>query len=181
MQLEQSIESRRSVLDKVLGRSTERYYRFAFVRNPWDRMASFYHYLVEKRPIKEIDSTVSFKDFLIKSQQNICWIDKLHSMKQQVDYFTLEDGQMKLDFLGNFEFLQEDIKVVEKQLQIMLDLPFLNASSNIEKDYRDEYDDEMIDIVSSRFADDIAFFGYLFEERHPTKRCSGCFDYRRRT
>jgi sulfotransferase famil protein len=181
MRFEQSIESRRSVFDRVLGRSPEGYFRFAFVRNPWDRMASFYHYLIEKRPVKAIDSTVSFKDFLVKSQQNISWIDNLHSMRQQADYFTFEDGRMELDFLGHFEFLQEDIEAIEKQLQITIDPPFLNKSSNIERDYRDEYDDEMIEIVAARFSNDIALFGYLFDQRSPTKRCSGSLEYSRRT
>jgi Sulfotransferase family len=179
-QFEQSIESRMSVFDRVLGRSPEGYYRFAFVRNPWDRMASFYHYLVEKRPVKAIESTVSFKDFLIKSQQKVSWIENLHSMKQQVDYFTLEEGRMKLDFLGHYEFLQEDIKVLEEQLHIIIDMPFLNTSSNTKRDYKDEYDDEMIKIVAARFSDDIALFDYQFDERHPNKRCSGSWEHCRK-
>lgn len=178
-EFDQSIESRRSVIDRVLRRSPEGYYRFGFVRNPWDRMASLYRYLAENRKLKHMVTIESFKDFLKQSQEGVEWIEKLHSMKQQVDYMTGPNGQMKLDFLGHLEYLSEDIAALEAELGIRIDLPALNTSSNTKRDYKDVYDDEMVEIVASRFVDDLQHFGYSFEKREPGKRCSGRFDTQR--
>lgn len=172
---EQAIQSRRSLIDKLLGRSPDGYCRFGFVRNPWDRMASLYLYLVERRQLKNMETVTSFKDFLRQSEEDVAWIDNLHSMKQQVDYFTRADGVMQADFLGHFEHLLEDIKELEIRLKIKIDMPSLNTSSNTKRDYKDAYDDEMIEIVARRFADDVSRFGYTFDHKEPGDRCSDSY------
>ena len=61
------------------------YFKFAFVRNPFDRFVSLYHF----RP-----KGLSFSD----------WLDNITlTYVQQVDY-----GLDKLDFVGRYENLQDD-------------------------------------------------------------------------
>lgn len=171
-EFEQAVASRRSLLDRLLGRSPQGFFRFAFVRNPWDRMASIYRYLVEHRPRPEIDGVSSFKDFLRQARDGVAWIRSLYSMKPQVDYFTTDDGMLRIDFLGHFEHLGEDLEAIARRLGVSVQLPHLNQSSNHRRDYRREYDSEMIDIVADYFAEVIGHFGYDFHRRYPTRRCS---------
>jgi hypothetical protein len=179
-QLEAHIDERRSILDKLMFRSPDNYFTFGFVRNPWDRMSSFYRYLVEKkRPIPEMETINSFRDFLLQAEDGVTWIKNFYSMRPQLDYFTFSDGVMRLGFLGHFEHLSEDISTVSECIGHPIQLPHRNRSSNMGRDYRKEYDDEMVRIVESLFMDDINHFGYTFDARHPTKRCSGQLERRR--
>ena len=178
-ELYSNVEGRRSLKDKLLFRTPNNYFTFGFIRNPWDRMSSFYRFLVEKRPKNEIDCVSSFRDFLIQASDGVKWIQDLYSMKPQLDYFTFPDGMMKMDFLGHFEFLEEDLNSVATRIGCPMILPYYNRSSNTDRDYRDEYDEEMIKIVQSRFEGEIAHFGYIFDDKYPTRRCSERLNRRR--
>jgi len=167
-----NLNKRRTIIDRITCRQPDNYFSFAFVRNPWDRMASLYRYLVEKRPRPEIASISSFKDFLQQAINGEPWIIGLHSLRPQIDYFTLEDNLMKLDFLGHYEYLQEDFNSVIKSLGLVIKLPERNVSSNRLGDYKVEYDEDMVEMVATLFAEEIAYFGYTFDERFPGKRCS---------
>ena len=169
---------RRSWGDRLWCRSPRRYFRFGFVRNPWDRMASFYRYLSEKPARKGLGSLSSFREFLVQARDGVEWIRGLHSMRPQVDFFTF-GGRMELDYLGHFESLQSDLRRIERHIGCRIDLPHLNRSSNTGKDYRAGYDSEMIEIVADLFADDIRHFGYAFDHRHPARPCSAPLDRRR--
>ena len=97
-------------------------------------------------------------------------------MFSQLDFLTLEDDRMKLDFLGHFEFLKEDFASVSKAFGRPLTLRRVNQSVNSRCDYRKRYDDEMIEIVASQFAEEIDRFGYVFEQSEPRRRFSGPID-----
>lgn len=168
-----NLQSRADHKDKISSQSILEFYKFAFVRNPWDRMASFYRYLRESRPRQEIDTVSSFKDFLIQAESGVKWIERLHGMKQQTRYFAGDEGALELDFLGHYEYLHDDFNQITKILKIPAALPHLNMSSNTRSNYVDDYDDEMVGIVERRFADDIRVFGYEFGKKEPNVRFSG--------
>jgi hypothetical protein len=149
------------------------YFRFAFVRNPWVRMHSFYTYLVEARPRPEIVTVKSFKDFLQQSRDSRSWINGLHSMRPQLDFFTTTTGEFAMDFVGHYEHLQDDLSDIGGQIGVEIQIPHLNKSSSSTVDYRERFDAEMIDIVTQRFAGDIERFGHVFDDPKPTRRCSG--------
>jgi hypothetical protein len=151
----------------------ETFFRFAFVRNPWVRMHSFYTYLKEMRPRHEIDSVKSFKDFLQQSCDPESWINTLHSMRPQLDYFATSSGMLEMDFVGHYEFLQEDLSRISSEIGINIQIPHLNKSSGSDTDYRKSFDKDMVEIVYSRFKDDIEKFGYCFEKAPPSTRYSG--------
>lgn len=174
-----NIEQRRTLKDKLLRKTPVDYFTFGFVRNPWDRMSSFYRYLVEKRPKKEIDTVTSFKDFLEQAGSGVEWTQNLYSMKSQLDYFTLPDGTMNIDYLGHFEYLPEDLEQISKQIGVQIKLSHHNKSTNTGLDYRKQYDDEMIEFVRNRFAEEIEFFSYSFEDRYPGNRVSSSLTRKR--
>lgn len=142
-----------------MGRNPNRFLSFGFVRNPWDRIASCYRFLVERRPRPEIDTVACFKDFLVQAQNGVTWIQDLKSMRSQLDYFTMPDGRMSIDVLGHFEFLAEDTALIARRIKCPISLVHKNRSSNSGIDYRMSYDDEMIEIVATKFAEEIELFG----------------------
>lgn len=99
----------------------------------------------------------------------------MHSMRPQLDFFTFPDKTMKIGFLGHYEFLEEDFNTAMSRLGLSIHLSQINQSDNASSDYRQAYDDEMIDIVASLFAEDIEHFGYEFSHREPRNRISGSF------
>jgi hypothetical protein len=171
---------RRSVWDRIRSRSPSSYRTFAFVRNPWERMSSLYRYLKESQPREEIGTVADFADFLNQAADGVEWFQTLHSLRPQVDYFALRCGEiepaLRLDYLGHFEHLSDDVADVAKQLGIRIDLGHKNESTNTKRDYRREYTDRMFEIVGRLFAADAEQFGYRPEERLPARRCSGPID-----
>ena len=153
--------------------SLDGHFAFGFVRNPWDRMASIYRYLLEARPRPEIDRVHSFDDFVRRAEAGESWIVGLHSLRSQTDYVAASSLCGQADFIGHTEYSLEDLSTISTRLGVRLDVPHLNASSNATSDYRRHYTDALVDIVGRMCAHDVEAFGYEFESRVPRRRCSG--------
>ncbi|MEX1667531.1 sulfotransferase family 2 domain-containing protein [Zhongshania guokunii] len=136
---------------------------FGFVRNPWDRTASLYYYLVESHPVAPTKTLNSFEQFINLMDEKIEWITKLHSYRSQVEYFQNSSGKIIANHIAKYEDFDNEVKVISENLKISLDVPKLNISSNSKKDYRRLYTSHMVDIISNLYADDISNFGYNFE------------------
>jgi chondroitin 4-sulfotransferase 11 len=137
------------------------YFKFAFVRNPWDRLVSWYHLCTQSfnpnnfsRYIREHAPT--FDDFVTKTTTG----PAEKTTYNQLDYVTDENGEMMLDFVGRYEALHDEFSIVKARLNLSFELPHVNKSAH--KDYREYYTEETREIVAQRFARDIAFFGYDF-------------------
>ncbi|MEO6927992.1 MAG: sulfotransferase family 2 domain-containing protein [Casimicrobiaceae bacterium] len=139
----------------------ETYYKFAFVRNPWGRLVSWYHMCMQAaepnafaRHVQE--SAPTFDAFIRHTTTGLA----LRTTYNQLDYVADDDGKLLVDFVGRYERLRDDFEVVRERLGITHDLPHANRSSH--SDYRDYYTDETRAIVAQRFARDIAHFDYSF-------------------
>ena len=80
----------------------------------------------------------------------------------------LNDGEQdpfkNVDYIMRFENLADDFRAVSSKLDISLvKLPQYNRSSR--EHYSKYYDDELRELVRTRFAAEIERFGYAFEER----------------
>ena len=138
------------------------YFRFAFVRNPWDRMLSLYSF-IKRRPNSENFSMVenaSFDDFLVKVRDR--------GLKQQSDYVLDKNGEVIVDFVGRFETLSDSFGIVMSHLGIKQNLPHKNKSSH--GNYRDSYSAFGRGLVAEHFATDIALFGYTFDGQTAEER-----------
>lgn len=127
-------------------------YKFTCVRNPWDRMVSYYF-----TPTQNLE-TWSRKKF-----RGI--ISKALSVP---DYLRLDDGEQdpfaNVDYIMRFENLVDDFRAVCTAISISPPtLPQYNRSSR--EHYSKYYDDELREFVRTRFAAEIERFGYTFEER----------------
>lgn len=153
----------------IYGRRTfDDYFKFAFVRNPWDRLHSAYAYLRGggwneddrqwfSRNLSGIDD---FNAFVLE------WLEpeRLRShvhLWPQVDFLFDRRGECLLDCLGYFESLEEDFQRVCARLGVERELRHENPSNK--PDYREVYSPDAIERVGHLYADDVRRFGYTFE------------------
>jgi hypothetical protein len=131
-------------------------FKFAFVRNPWDRLVSRYSYLlkVKNHPRhKFIQQMKSFDEY-------VTWEIERAKFFQHT-YVTGPDGKLIVDFIGHYERLQEDFAKVSAGLGIKAELPRINSSSH--RDYRSYYTLETRRQVGEFFKRDCELFGYDFD------------------
>tara|TARA_X000000950_G_C13565103_1_gene517174 strand:+ start:63 stop:626 length:564 start_codon:yes stop_codon:yes gene_type:complete len=140
-----------------------KYFKFTFVRNPWDRVVSFYHYQIKRKwDYYPFNETIPF-DHFVKN-----WL--IHMKKQTslsthpcYDWISDENDDLLIDFIGRFENLQNDFNVVCDKIGIPhQQLPHKNKSKH--KSYTEYYDDEAKEIVAEKYAKDIEYFDYEFGE-----------------
>ena len=137
------------------------YFKFAFVRNPYEIVVSRYFW--ERRGKLKIDdcSKENFK-LWVKNELNNKSYDLLHP-------YTATNN-IELDFIGRYENLQEDVDYICN----ILKLPKLTLGKN-KAGYRDKnhyteyYDDEIKNIVKSFFNKDLKLFNYSFNNKPNTK------------
>ena len=126
-------------------------YKFTCVRNPWDRMASYYFTPTQnpetwnrKKFRETISKAVSVPDYL--------------RLNSEGDPFA------NVDCIMRFENLADDFGAVCAAIGISPPpLPQYNRSSR--EHYSKYYDDELRELVRARFAAEIERFNYRFEER----------------
>lgn len=134
-------------------------FKFAFVRNPWDRLVSWHCMCVQNPPANSFTQAVQarhvdFADFLRDTEDPLLE----RTRRNQIDFLTDESGQSLVDFVGRYERLEEDF--ARLGLAGAPALPRLNSTRR--RDYRLYYTDELREIVAERFARDCAHFGYSF-------------------
>lgn len=158
---------------RQLGSEYDELFKFAFVRNPWDRLVSWYEMIVQNSqppatPLNKLwsyvmSSATTFEEFVLRCTDTIEDIDGRKSfLYNQLDYITDRSGNLIVDFVGRFERLAADAETVFTQLGIAEEaMPHTNRSEHVH--YSRYYTDETREIVARRFARDIEFFGYRFD------------------
>lgn len=133
------------------------YYKFAFVRNPWDWQVSWYHYILQNTEHHEHAAVVSLGCF----EEFLRWrID--HPVWSQKDFVVDNQGEEIVDFIGCFENLRADFDRVCLATSVRERLPHLNRSRH--NDYRTYYNDRTSALLEEYSKEDIDYFGYQFEE-----------------
>ena len=148
------------------------YFKFAFVRNPWDRFASNYFFLINEFEKEQNNPTgVHPQDFLDKAKHIASFgsfkkmvMDGtvLHNVPTQYGILKINDS-VGVDFIGKTENLQEDFNIICDKIGIPpQQLPHKNKTKH--KHYTEYYNDETKQIVAEKYAKDIEHFGYEFGE-----------------
>lgn len=122
---------------------------FSFVRNPWDRMVSFYFHSNYQHSIK-------FRHYIRDVVRN-----KSPFRKSQLSYISDHSGRLKIDFIGRYDMLENDFHIVCKNLGIeQIKLPKLGATDH--KNYREYYGSKSRERVYNHFYEEIKEFGFTF-------------------
>ena len=142
----------------------DNFYKFAFVRNPWDWQVSMYHFILkEKNHIRHqlVQSMGSFEEYLqwvINTKKPFA----RGATKFQKDMVTDNEGNVIVDFVGHYETLAQDFRHVCQVLNLDASLPHINRTSH--RDYRSYYNEKTRKMVAEHFKEDIDLFGYSFEQ-----------------
>jgi hypothetical protein len=136
--------------------------KFAFVRNPWDRLVSRHAYLLRKTEhghSREVNDLGGFDAYL---RWELARTGKKGGMRHQADYILGPDGRLIVDFLGYFERLEDDFAEICRRIGIPASLP-PPKTGKPRRDYRSFYNDETRELVAKAYARDIDLLGYTFD------------------
>lgn len=149
------------------------YFRFAFVRNPYDRLISAWKMFTKgmdesvwKYP-EDGNPDLTLKQFLdIATDESIPFnlprrtqfeVKLRHHAIPQTHPFNCVD---KANFIGRFESIEKDFKEICDHLGLEGELPHWNKTSHTE--YRQYYDETTKKIAAEFYAEDLSRFGYEF-------------------
>lgn len=131
-----------------------KFYKFAFVRNPYDLQYSLWCYEKKSRTHKnhKMSNSISFEEFIYSQ------IEK--EAPCQVDFLKI-DGKILIDYIGYFEHLDHSIKAICSRLNVPFNtIPKLNASNRKQGLLSHIYTKELADDVYKYFKEDFDVFGY---------------------
>lgn len=135
------------------------YFVCTLVRNPWDRMVSYYHWLQTQsfdHHAVRLAQRADFATFLRDPE-----IQQSHQAWPASRYVMRADGAVQCAAFVRLEHA-EDFAPVWDHLGFQLTMPLVNTSAR-DRDYRRYYRPEDADIVGEICAMDIAQFGYRFD------------------
>ena len=157
-------------------------FKFAFVRNPWARVVSFYHHLSAGK---------TFREYVMGEFRERTWREMAWFVGPQRDFIYDEAGALLVDFVGRFERLQDDFDEICRRLgRPATPLPRVNQAADHRKlywggdlrkmlrswrkrmtrpaprffRYQDYYDADTRALVAGLYQVDIELFGYRFDE-----------------
>ena len=143
-----------------------KYFKFGFVRNPWDRLVSVYFFWRNQNKSHEFykwdypqvdhinKNNITFKEFISEVFHGQPVFNRQHT--QSNSFYT-----KGLDFIGRFERIQKDFNIACDKIGIpQRELPHLNRTKH--KNYTEYYDDKSRQMVADKYKIDVESFGYKF-------------------
>jgi chondroitin 4-sulfotransferase 11 len=169
--------------ERLLGRETlASYFKFAVVRNPWDRMVSAWRMFSDKRWCKQerhhslrefvavsIDESIPFLTRYASHDEQVRWERSVENIRHHTlpalhPYYGVVDarGAVRMDEVINYRDLEEGFNLVRRRLGLAsVRLPRENATRH--KHYSCYFDHDTRAIVAEHFAADIDTFKFTFE------------------
>lgn len=136
------------------------FFTFTLVRNPWDRLVSYYHWLQRQRfdhVSVRMAGQMDFSSFVSDERTQA----SLRAYPAR-SYMTCADGVERCTSYIRIEAYGEDSDALNAHLGFALPLDQVNRSDRT-RGYQSYYSDETARIVGDCCAEDIARFGYCFE------------------
>ncbi len=134
------------------------YFKFAFVRNPFDRFVSYCAFMLRGGDVFQQRPQDVMRHFLFVEppEQHILF-------QAQTSLLTGEDGQTLLtNGIGRVEDMQGSYDAICDRIGIA-SRPLDRVNGTMRGDYRRYYDKALIDGVAARYAQDLDLLGYSFD------------------
>ncbi len=149
---------------ELLGaRCWRRIFTFTMVRNPWDRVHSFYRY---RRKKGKLPADLGFTDYVRRleiASPDSPYVGSRGARYGAADYLLDDDGRILVDFVGRFEDRERDLARIAQHLG-WEDFGRLHLQAAAPPEhYSCFYTEETEAIVRRLHAKDIELFDYEFE------------------
>lgn len=132
----------------------DEYFKFAFVRNPYDRFISTYFFLHRNRPSMGDRELMNMKGAIRNAQFNTRLL-----VLPQYQMLTHSDGSMGLDYVARYEDIQSAYEHICERIGIPSKVLIEKNAS--EHDTSDSYyDAELRKLVTDFYAGDFEVLGY---------------------
>lgn len=136
----------------------EAYFKFAFVRNPFDRFVSYCAFMLRDGDVFQQRPQDVMRHFLFVEPP----VDHV-LFQPQASLLLAEDGVGLLtDAVGRVEDMQGSYDTICARIGIA-SRPLERVNDSRREDYRRYYDQDLIDGVAARYARDLEVFGYGFD------------------
>lgn len=150
------------VKEKIDNKIWNEYFKFVFVRNPWDWILSGY-FSMNKEEAKN----------MIKFEEEHFWKYWEHSKQYKIypevenifqyNWVYDQNGEKLVDFVGKYETLQEDFNEVGKRIGLpYMKLSHINRNKIRRRSYREYYTAETKQLVAELYKKDVELFEYEF-------------------
>lgn len=149
----------------------DEYFKFCFVRNPWDRLSSFFHGkkygFIDRggeRPENTsiVDDHETLNDFIFSVDWSSIYSKRNH-LTPQIKWMTDKNGKILVDHISKYENYNAEVRYVCKRISILdPNIPRNRMSENSRLDYRKVYSKETRKIIEEAYKEDIEKFGYSF-------------------
>ena len=140
-----------SIKKKIGEKQWDKSFKFAVIRNPFDRVISMFHARCYRKFRKgiEFETLEQFLSFIprIPTEEGI----------QCSDFINAD-----VDFIIRHENRNNDLEKLGKEFGIKIDKNINIRQTNRHKDYRIYHNKNTIELVKLKFKDDIEKFGYEY-------------------
>ncbi len=136
--------------------TVDAYFKFGFVRNPFDRFVSYCAFMTRQYGAFEKDPQATMRKILFELRP----MDHVH-FQSQASLLVDDNGALDVDYVGRVEQMQQSYDTACERIGIpSRALEQVNRSQR--GDYRQYYDQALIDGVADLYRRDLELFDYSF-------------------